>query len=60
MSYFNSLKSGDTTFSSEHGLVTVLMVEERNGVRYVTCETNPNEDDNIVFDAIEGELTRLA
>lgn len=57
MNYFRQLKTGDKTFSIEHGLVEVLLVEEREQTLFVTCQT-PGECDSeqTTFDAIEGEL----
>lgn len=37
------------------------MIEQRNGIRYVTCETITDDADlSITFDAIEGELRALS
>ena len=57
MNYFKQLKTGDKTFSIEHGVVEVLLVEERDQTLFVTCQT-PGECDSeqTTFDAIEGEL----
>lgn len=62
MSYFNSIKENDLSFSNEHGIVRVIMIEQRNGIRYVTCETITDDADlpPITFDAIEGELRALS
>lgn len=61
MSYFNSIKEGDLTHSSEHGIVDVILIERREGKRFITCETITNDtDDSVTFDAIEGELRALS
>lgn len=55
--FFNNLKENDQAFSNEHGIVNVLMIENRSGVRYVTCQTiEEDEDQQTTFDAVSGEL----
>ena len=52
--FFTHLKSGDNAVSEEHGLVSVLFADVREGKRYVTCQTD--DENETVFDAVEGEL----
>lgn len=61
MAYFKYIKENDLSFSNEHGIVRVVMIEQRNGIRYITCETITDDIDlSITFDAIEGELRALS
>jgi len=52
--FFDKLSSGDLAISEEHGLVIVLFEDVRNGVSYVTCKTN--DENEIEFEATEGEI----
>jgi hypothetical protein len=52
--FFSQLKDGDNAVSEDHGLVSVLFIEEREGGRFITCQAN--DENETTFDAIEGEL----
>lgn len=58
--FFNKLIEGEQAVSNEHGLVNVISIEIRDGVKFVTCESIPTEmqgeDEVVTFDAVEGEL----
>ena len=59
-SFFNKLTEGEQAVSNEHGLVDVISIEVRDGVKFITCESIPtgmqSENEAVTFDAVEGEL----
>lgn len=53
--FFNKLTEGDNAVSQEHGLVSVLLVETRDNIKFITCQAD--DENETTFDAIEGELS---
>ena len=58
--FFNTLSENEQAVSNEHGLVDVISIEVRGGVKFVTCESIPtgmeSGYESVTFDAVEGEL----